>query len=100
MPHYVTRVTCDVQYEEKGPIVEEDRYYIYSTIVDGSITQLMTESVMYDWLKEKEYSFWLDPEGHKLDADRMQGMWWNGWFWHTYEEDCIYNLPRNMWQQV
>jgi hypothetical protein len=93
MPHFVTK-----------PTQASLKYYIFSTIVMGPITEKMYRKEMEEWLMSHEgHESFCDPrpvnkipeilehydtpELRKLLDKDANKMYWNGSFWFVTEED-------------
>jgi len=103
MPHYVTEVA-------------ENRFIVYSTIVDGPLTNEMSAKQMRDWLDLRpDYKTWLQP----YDAEQAVRDWANGsegmarhyreiakwYYWHMTRKFCYvkladayFVLPESEWR--
>ena len=104
MPHYIT------QLEREG------EFAVYSTIVDGLLTEPMTGAQMRAWLADNNYTSWLVSDNSDLDdgdwsEDTRQTVleWrertarWMYWdeehgFKFVKLSDAYFVLPRRDWR--
>lgn len=78
MAHYVTK-----------PTQKSLKYYIFSTITMCPITKKMYRAEMLDYLKDNDYTDWVNPKPWDENAKRKCN-YWNGDFWFVTEEDNYY----------
>jgi hypothetical protein len=103
MPHYITEVG-------------EDKFIVYSTIVDGPLTDEMSATNMRKWLDADErYATWLTP----YDGEQAAKDWAHGnegmarllrdnarwYYWHKAKKFCYvrlidayFVLPMEFWR--
>lgn len=116
MPHYVT-----LDYTTENPEnPQKQRYFIYSTIIDGNLTGAMNADRMRMWLWEtagtpNDYTkSWCDPRPPMDDPELVtlyqlspeyiakcaECYYWEprGKFWYVKETDNWFVLPRESWR--
>jgi hypothetical protein len=113
VPHHVIL-------DDTGQVAEDGEpgwYFIYSTIVDGALTDLMDEDTMATYLRENGYGShmcetredlvkfyrdngkeWLaDSLMDELPGEKLHSHW-NGQFKYGTLSEAYYCLPYDMWR--